>query len=136
VKSVRYLLDTNICIYIAKRRPPEVAARFERLSPGQVGMSMVTYGELLFGAEKSQHPEQATERLHCFVELVPVLALPEESPLHYARIRAELERAGTPIGANDLWIAAHALATNLILVSNNLGEFGRVSGLQSENWAH
>jgi tRNA(fMet)-specific endonuclease VapC len=136
VKSVRYLLDTNICIYIAKRRPPEVAARFERLSPGQVGMSMVTYGELLFGAEKSQHPEQATGRLHCFVELVPVLALPEESPLHYARIRAELERAGTPIGANDLWIAAHALATNLILVSNNLGEFGRVSGLQSENWAH
>ena len=136
MRTVRYLLDTNICIYIAKRRPPEVAARFERLSPGQVGMSMVTYGELLFGAEKSQHPEQATERLQGFVELVPVLALPDESPLHYARIRAELERAGTPIGANDLWIAAHALAANLILVSNNLREFGRVPSLQAENWAH
>ena len=134
--AVRYLLDTNICIYIAKRRPPEVAARFERLSPGQVGMSMVTYGELLFGAEKSQHPQAAAERLDRFVELIPVLELPGDSPRHYARIRVELERVGTPIGANDLWIAAHALAANLILVSNNLKEFGRVSGLQSENWAH
>jgi tRNA(fMet)-specific endonuclease VapC len=104
--AVRYLLDTNICIYIAKRRPPEVAARFERLSPGSVGMSMVTYGELLFGAEQSQHPKPAAERLERFVELVPVLELPEDSPRQYGRIRAELERAGTPIGANDLWIAA------------------------------
>ena len=133
---LRYLLDTNICIYIAKRRPPEVAARFERLSPGQVGMSMITYGELLFGAEKSQHPQAATEHLQRFVEWVPALTLPEDSPRHYARIRADLERVGTPIGANDLWIAAHALAANLILVSNNLKEFGRISGLQTENWAH
>lgn len=134
--AARYLLDTNICIYIAKRRPKEVAGRFERLSPGEVGMSMITYGELLFGAEKSQHPQQAAERLQRFAELVPVLALPGESPGHYARIRAELERAGTPIGANDLWIPAHALASGLILVSNNLRQFGRVSGLQTENWAH
>jgi len=136
VSAVRYLLDTNICIYIAKRRPPEVAARFERLSPGQVGMSMITYGELLFGAEKSQHPHLAAGRLGRFVELVPVLELPSDSPRPYARIRADLERAGTPIGANDLWIAAHAVAANLILVSNNLKEFGRVTGLQTENWAH
>ena len=134
--SVRYLLDTNICIYIAKRRPPEVAGRFERLRPGEVGMSMITYGELLLGAEKSQHPKQAGQRLQRFVELVPVLALPDASPSHYARIRANLERAGTPIGANDLWIAAHALASDLILVSNNLREFGRVAGLATENWAH
>lgn len=134
--AVRYLLDTNICIYIAKRRPPEVAGRFERLHPGEVGMSMITYGELLLGAEKSQHPKQAADRLQRFVVLVPVLSLPDESPRHYARIRAELERAGTPIGANDLWIAAHSLASGLVLVSNNLREFGRVSGLQTENWAH
>jgi len=134
--SVRYLLDTNICIYIAKRRPPEVASRFERLRPGEVGMSMITYGELLFGAEKSQHPQAVKDRLQRFVELVPVLPLPEESPRHYARIRSELERTGTPIGANDLWIAAHALASGLILVSNNLREFGRVTGLATENWAH
>ena len=134
--SVRYLLDTNICIYIAKRRPPEVANRFERLRPGEVGMSMITYGELLFGAEKSQHPQAVKDRLQRFVELVPVLPLPEESPRHYARIRSELERTGTPIGANDLWIAAHALASGLILVSNNLREFSRVTGLSAENWAH
>ena len=134
--SVCYLLDTNICIYIAKRRPPKVASRFESLRPGQVGMSIMTYGELLFGAEKSQHPKPAEERLKRFVELVPVLPLPDDSPRHYARIRATLERAGTPIGANDLWIAAHALASELILVSNNLREFDRVSGLATENWAH
>jgi len=99
-------------------------------------MSIVTYGELLFGAEKSQHPKPAEERLNRFVELVPVLPLPDNSPHHYARIRAKLERAGTPIGANDLWIAAHALASELILASNNLREFDRVSGLVTENWAH
>jgi tRNA(fMet)-specific endonuclease VapC len=133
---VRYLLDTNICIYIAKRHPPEVAGRFESLRPGEVGMSMVTYGELLLGAEKSQHQQTTKERLGRFIELVPVLSLPDESPHHYARIRAELERVGTPIGANDLWIAAHALASGLILVSNNLREFSRVPGLATENWAH
>lgn len=133
---MRYLLDTNICIYIAKRRPPEVAGRFDRLQPGEVGLSIITYGELLFGAEKSQHAQQVADRLERFVELVPVLRLPDESPRYYARIRADLERAGTPIGANDLWIAAHALASELILVSNNLREFGRVSGLQTENWTH
>ena len=134
--SYRFLLDTNICIYIAKRRPPEVASRFESLRPGDVGMSIITYGELLFGAEKSQHPQPAKERLQRFVELVRVLPLPDESPRHYARIRSELECAGTPIGANDLWIASHALATVLILVSNNLREFCRVTGLETENWAH
>lgn len=97
-------------------------------------MSMVTYGELLFGAEKSQHPKPAKEHLGRIIELVPVLPLPNESPRHYAKIRARLERAGTPIGANDLWIAAHALASELVLVSNNLREFGRVSGLVTENW--
>jgi tRNA(fMet)-specific endonuclease VapC len=134
--AMRYLLDTNICIYIAKRRPPEVAARFERLSPGDVGMSMVTYGELLFGAAKSQQPARATDRLERFAEMVPMLPLPADAPLHYARIRRELERAGTPIGANDLWIAAHALAAELILVTNNLREFLRVPGLRTENWTH
>lgn len=132
---MRYLLDTNICIYIAKRRPPEVAGRFDSLHPGEVGMSIITYGELLLGAEKSQHPQPTKERLRRFVELVPVLSLPRESPHRYARIRADLERAGTPIGANDLWIAAHALASGLILVSNNLREFGRIPGLATENWA-
>jgi tRNA(fMet)-specific endonuclease VapC len=132
---VRYLLDTDICI--TKGRPLEVAGRFDQLQPGEVGLSMVTYGELLFGAtEKSQQPRQTTQRRERFAELVPELKLPDKSSRHDARIRADLERAGTPIGANDLWIAAHALASELILVSNNLREFGWVSGLQTENWAH
>lgn len=99
---MHYLLDTNICIYITKYHPPGIAGRFERLDPGEVGVSMITYGELLLGAEKSQYPGQTRERLQRFIKLVPVLTLPDESPRHYARIRARLERAGTPIGPNDL----------------------------------
>jgi len=95
-------------------------------------MSIITYGELLLGAEKSRYPRPAQERLQRFVEFVLVLT----SPRYYAHIRAELERAGTPIGANDLWIAVHALASDLILVSNNLREFSRVTGLETENWTH
>ena len=131
---VRYILDTNICIYIAKRRPPEVLHHFEQLTVGEVAMSIITYGELQFGAEKSQNPQVAHDKLARLAELVPVLALPDKAALHYGRIRAGLERSGTPIGANDLWIAAHALAENFILVSNNGGEFSRIPGIQLENW--
>ena len=133
---MRFLLDTNICIYIAKRRPPQVAERFEALQPGDVGMSIVTYAELLFGANKSQQPSTTKERLGRFVELVPVLSLPDEAAEHYARVRHQVERVGTPIGANDLWIASHALAAKLTLVSNNLKEFDRVAGLIAENWTN
>ncbi|MCB2261380.1 MAG: type II toxin-antitoxin system VapC family toxin [Candidatus Thiosymbion ectosymbiont of Robbea hypermnestra] len=133
---MRYLLDTNICIYIAKHHPPEVAGRFERLHPGEVGMSMITHGELLLGAEKSRYSAQVKERLQRFVKFVPVLTLPDKTPHYYARTRAQLERAGTPIGPNDLWIAAHALASGLTLVSNNLREFNRITELKTENWMH
>jgi tRNA(fMet)-specific endonuclease VapC len=97
--SPRYLLDTNICIYIAKQRPPSLAKRFAQLATGSVGMSLITFGELRYGA-----------------------------------IRAYLERAGTPIGNNDLWIAAHALALDVTLVSNNTREFERVPKLKLDNW--
>ena len=130
----QYLLDTNICIYIAKRHPPEVLNRFESLQVGDVAMSIITYGELLFGAEKSQSSKRALANLHRFAELVPVLPLPQSAAIHYGTIRATLEKAGTPIGANDLWIAAHALAENIVLVSNNLREFKRVPELKLENW--
>ena len=130
----RYLLDTNICIYIAKRRPPEVLRRFEQLQVGDVAMSIITYGELQFRAEKSQHSDLAHEKLARLAEVVPVLALPDKAAVHYGRIRAMLERSGTPIGANDLWITAHALAEDLILVSNNSGEFSRIPEIHLENW--
>ena len=134
--STRYLLDTDICIYTAKARPPEVAERLEGLAPGSVAMSVVTLGELVFGAERSQARQQAMANLARLVELIPVLDLPEAAGRHYGRIRAALTAAGTLIGNNDLWIAAHAAADDLILVSNNSREFERVPGLQVENWVH
>jgi len=131
---VRYLLDTNICIYIAKRHPPEVLRHFEHLQVGDVVMSLITYGELQFGAEKSRISDQVYEKLERLAEMVPVLPLTGKVAKHYGWIRAKLEQAGTPIGANDLWIAAHARSEGLILVSNNIREFKRVSGLKLENW--
>lgn len=98
-------------------------------------MSIITYGELRFGAEKSQQPRQAIERLERLAELIPAEALPLAAAEHYARLRARLEHAGQPIGGNDLWIAAHALAEGVILVTNNVSEFQRVDGLRLENWA-
>lgn len=132
--AVRYLLDTNICIYIAKRHPPEVLRQFEHLQVGDVAMSLITYGELQFGAEKSRISDQVYKKLERLVELIPVLPLTGTVAKHYGQIRAILEQAGMPIGANDLWIAAHARAEDLILVSNNIREFKRVPGLKLENW--
>lgn len=132
--SIRYLLDTNICIYIAKQKPPEVLRRLESLEVGEVAMSIITFGEMQYGAEKSQSSQTTHVKLARLAELVPVLTLPDRSAIHYGSIRAELERAGTPIGANDLWIAAHAMAEDLILVSNNIKEFSRIPDIRLENW--
>lgn len=130
-----YLLDTNICIYIIKKKPPAVLQRFERLKPGDVAMSLVTFGELEFGAHKSQQAERALAILQELREFIPVLAMEADVAVHYAQIRHALGSRGTPIGNNDLWIAAHARALGATLVSNNLREFARVDGLQLENWA-
>lgn len=129
-----YLLDTNICIYIVKQKPPAVMRRFESLRPGDAAMSLVTYGELAFGALKSQHAAQAQGILQELRQDIPVLPMTPEVAEHYADIRHVLTRQGTPIGNNDLWIAAHVRALDAILVSNNLREFERVPGLRLENW--
>ncbi len=132
---MRYLLDTNICIYITRRKPQAVLARLERLRAGDVGMSVVTYLELVYGACKSQRVEanlSVIERLRC---LIPALPLEESAGTHFGRVRAALEREGKPIGAYDLLIAAHALSLGLTLVTNNPREFARVEGLPVENWA-
>lgn len=133
--AARYLLDTNICIYIRQRRPPEVLARFEKLKTGEAVLSVITYGELLYGAAKSQQREAALARLSDLVSLLPVLALPDSAAREYGEIRARLETGGEPIGNNDLWIAAHARASALVLVTNNEREFRRVPGLKIQNWA-
>jgi tRNA(fMet)-specific endonuclease VapC len=130
----RYLLDTNICIYIRQKRPEEVLRRFRKLRPGEAVLSVITYGELLYGAAKSEQRVRATEQLHELVSVLPALSLPEAAAEAYGTIRAELELNGEMIGNNDLWIAAHALAAGLILVTNNEKEFRRLRRLKVQNW--
>lgn len=132
--SQGYLLDTNISIYITKHHPPEVRARFAQHRAAEVGMSVVTFGELMYGAEKSQVRDKALKVLDQLRSSIQVLEIPVVAGQHYGQIRARLEKMGKPIGNNDLWIAAHALSENLVLVTNNTQEFSRVEGLQLENW--
>lgn len=132
--AARYLLDTNICIYIAKHNPPAVRARFARHAAAELTMSVVTLGELRFGAEKSQSREKALTAISQLTSAIQVASLPESAGEHYGQIRAELQRLGQPIGNNDLWLSAHARAEGWILVTNNEREFLRVGGLQVENW--
>ena len=133
--DVRYLLDTNICIYIRRRRPPEVLARFEKLKPGEAALSVITYGELLYGVEKNQSRAKAMQLLREMLAFLPVLPLPAEVGESYGAIRADLEARGEVIGNNDLWIAAHAKSAKLTLVTNNEREFRRIGGLKIQNWA-
>jgi tRNA(fMet)-specific endonuclease VapC len=133
--DARYLLDTNICIYIRQSRPEEVLRRFRKLRPGEAALSVITYGELFYGAAKSVQQTAALDRLHELVRLLPALALPESAGEAYGSIRADLQSKGEMIGNNDLWIAAHALAAGLTLVTNNEREFRRVRGLKVQNWA-
>jgi tRNA(fMet)-specific endonuclease VapC len=130
----RYMLDTNICIYIAKHRPPEVHARFQRLKPGQLVLSAITYGELQYGASKSSQRSNAIAKLEEFVRDIAIECLDSAAVRAYGEIRATLEKQGRLIGNNDLWIAAHALSLDVTLATNNEREFRRVTGLSVENW--
>ena len=131
----RFLLDTNICIYIRRRRPPEILQRFQSLQVGEAAISVITFGELIYGAEKSEQREAAMRQLEELASLLRVLPLPADAGRSYGALRAEPETDGRVIGNNDLWIAAHAKAAKLILVTNNEREFRRVSGLEIQNWA-
>jgi tRNA(fMet)-specific endonuclease VapC len=131
----RFLLDTNICIYIRQERPEMVLRRFRRLRPGEAALSVITYGELFYGAEKSSRRELARDQLQELLQWLPALPLPETAAAAYGAMRAELAAKGEMIGNNDLWIAAHAMAAGLTLVTNNEKEFRRVRGLKLQNWA-
>jgi tRNA(fMet)-specific endonuclease VapC len=130
----RYMLDTNICIYIAKHQPPEVKARFEQLKPGQLIMSAITYGELYYGASKSNQRARALTQLKELVQDIPVENLDSTAARAYGEIRAALEKQGRLIGNNDLWIGTHAMALDVTLATNNEREFKRIAGLSVENW--
>jgi tRNA(fMet)-specific endonuclease VapC len=132
------MLDTNILIYLIKNKPPSVADRINALdSNAKLCMSFVTFAELLNGAERSTRKPEVLRRLDELTRVVTVrYAVAREHCEHYAVQFTDLRARGTPIGANELWIACHALAINATLVTNNMGEFQRVQGLKLENWAH
>lgn len=130
----RYLLDTNIWIYLMRNRPPEVRARFSRLKPGAVVMSPVVLGELHVGWRKSANPETNHILLEHYVHGATLDPIDAAIAAAYGEIRDELEALGTPIGANDLWIAAQARERHCVLVTHNLAEFSRVRNLRVEDW--
>lgn len=133
--QTQYLLDTNICIYIIKHQPEIVRQHFEKHLPNRnILISVITLGELRFGAEKSQHKEKALKVIDELTSMIQVVVLDENVAAHYAEIRQALSSKGQIIGSNDLWLAAHARANNWIMVTNNEKEFSRVDGLKVENW--
>ncbi|NDC35704.1 MAG: tRNA(fMet)-specific endonuclease VapC [Synechococcaceae bacterium WB9_2_112] len=130
---LRFLLDTNICIYVIKRRPESLLERFNS-NASHLAMSSITLAELLHGAEKSSNSQRTLAVVEDFCSRLDVLDYGVKAAQHYGQIRAALERRGMPIGVNDLHIAAHARSEGLTLVSNNLREFERVEGLLLANW--
>ena len=129
-----YLLDTDISSYIMKRSHDMVLKRLQRVAVGDVGISAISKSELEFGVEVSPRRQQDRAALDEYLRYVEVVDYPGEAARHYAQIRAALKAGGAMIGANDLFIAAHARCLGMTLVTNNTREFGRVAGLKLENW--
>ena len=132
---LRYLLDTNIVIYVLKRRPVEVLSTFNA-NASRMAISSITLAELLHGAEKSTRVSENLAAIEDFCSRLQVLPYSPKAAQHYGAIRAALEKLGQPIGVNDMHIAAHARSEGLVLVTNNMGEFARVPALETENWVH
>jgi tRNA(fMet)-specific endonuclease VapC len=130
----RYMLDTDICSFILKRSNEVVLSRLRAVPPSDVSISVITQSELLYGVELSPRRDQDAAAVAAFLRHVAVLELSEAAAPHYAEIRAALRKSGKMIGANDLFIAAHARSIGAILVTNNTREFGRVGLLAIENW--
>lgn len=129
-----YLLDTNICIYIIKRKPQEVIERLNQIPFNQLYISAITIAELEYGVRKSSFPDKNQSALNEFLAPFSLLAFDRKATIEYGIIRSELEKNGTPIGPLDTLIAAHAKSLNLTLVTNNEREVSRVNGLHVENW--
>lgn len=132
---LRYLLDTNIVIYVLKRRPVEVLATFNA-NASRMAISSITLAELMHGAEKSSRVSENLSTIEDFCSRLVVLPYDAKAAQHYGAIRAGLEKLGQPIGVNDLHIAGHARSEGLVLVTNNVAEFARVPALEVENWVH
>jgi tRNA(fMet)-specific endonuclease VapC len=133
---MRYMLDTNTCIYLIKHHPPEVKQRLGTLSVGEVAVSSVVTAELWYGIAQSTKKKHNEAALEDFLKYVIVLDWPLKAAPEYGRLRAHLKKKGTPIGAMDLLIAAHATVLDAVLVTDNISEFGRVPRLKVENWVN
>ena len=130
-----YMLDTNICIYLIKRQPKGVLRKFLSITPGEIVISTVTIAEMMYGVEKSQYKENNRTALELFLAPLEIVDFDFRAAQRYGVIRAFLELKGTPIGAYDMMIAAHAHSLDFTLVTNNLGEFSRIPDLTVANWA-
>ena len=130
---LRYMLDTNICIYVIKNRPEGLRERFNRLAD-QLCISAVTLAEIIYGAEKSARQIENIKVVDQFAARLDVLPFGERAATHYGQIRADLERAGHPVGLHDMMIGGHARSEGLTLVSNNVREFQHIEGLRIDNW--
>ena len=133
---MRVLLDTNICIYMIKNKPPEVRKHFEQLVPGDIGISSITVAELQYGVEKNAAREKNALALEAFLLPLEIAQFDTESALTYGKIRAELERQDKSIGSMDMLIAAQAIAQGFTLITHNLKKFDRVPGLKCETWVN
>lgn len=132
---MKYMLDTNICIYVIKEKPESVIRKFLKNNPEEMCISSITYAELLYGVEKSKAIQKNRIALSLFLSPIKILEFNDYTAQEYGQIRADLEQKGMPIGSMDMLIAGHAKAEDLILVTNNTKEFQRVAGLKLENWA-
>ena len=132
---MRYMLDTNICIYAIKNKPQCVFMRLQEHAPSEICISSITYAELVHGVEKSRAVEKNRLALALLLSNIEIIDFDSSAAEEYGRIRAELERAGTPIGPLDMMIAGHAKSLEYTVVTNNTKEFMRVNGLKLENWA-
>lgn len=130
---LRYMLDTNICISVIKHRPAQVLPKFNE-NAAALCVSAITASELYFGVENSRYPARNRQVVEDFLSRLAVIPYDEAAAVHYGQIRAQLQRQGSVIGANDLHIAAHARCLGLVLVTNNTREFARVEGLRLEDW--
>jgi tRNA(fMet)-specific endonuclease VapC len=133
---MKYMLDTNMCIYIIKKHPANVLKKFTVLDVGDVCISSITLAELMYGVHKSHHPQKNKAALEEFTSPLEIVSFDEETASHYGHIRASLEKKGIPIGPLDMMIAAHAQCLGSILVTNNKKEFSRIPHLKIEDWVH
>ncbi len=131
---MRYILDTNICIYLINHKPLQVFEKLQEHNPDEICISAVTYAELVHGVEKSKAVERNRLALTILLSNIEILDFDMKAAEEYGRIRADLEKKGTPIGPLDMMIAGHAKSLGYTVVTNNVGEFKRVEGLQYENW--